>query len=248
MMKAVMRELAQAKRHYSKLPLFEFLRCESIAPRDRLAFLPGIAPFILAFSDLNRFVLREEASKDPHQLLVNQHTHEDDHHWPWYLEDLTKLGHDRSAHLTQVLRSYMKDDTQQNRMLMPRLAQLLFGATPIEKLIVVEAIEETGNVLFGLTSKLAAQIQAEGGPELRYLGQFHFARETGHAMHGMDHRALEAIPLTELERVRCLDLCFRVFDLFADWSAELLALARSAIARPVGHPERAPQLLQGRTA
>lgn len=49
-MKAVMRELAQAKRHYSKLPLFEFLRCEAIAPRDRLGFLPGIAPFILAFS------------------------------------------------------------------------------------------------------------------------------------------------------------------------------------------------------
>ena len=63
MMKAVMRELAQAKRHYSKLPLFEFLRSESIPPRDRLAFYPCMAPFILAFSDLNRFVLREETSK-----------------------------------------------------------------------------------------------------------------------------------------------------------------------------------------
>jgi hypothetical protein len=57
MMKAVMRELAQAKRHYSRLPLFEFLRTESVAPRDRLAFYPCMAPFILAFSDLNRFVL-----------------------------------------------------------------------------------------------------------------------------------------------------------------------------------------------
>jgi hypothetical protein len=32
-MKAVMRELAQAKRHQSKLPFFEFLRCDTIAPR-----------------------------------------------------------------------------------------------------------------------------------------------------------------------------------------------------------------------
>jgi hypothetical protein len=243
MMKAVMKELAQAKRHYSKLPLFEFLRCESIAPRDRLAFLPCMAPFILAFSDLNRFVFRDEASKDPHQHLVNEHTHEDDHHWPWYLEDLTKLGFDRHAHVTQVLRSYMKDESQQNRMLMARLAQLTYGTTPTEKLVIIEAIEETGNVLFGLTSKLAERIQAEGGPELRYLGQFHFARETGHAMHGMDHRVLESIPLTELERVRCLDLCFRVFDLFADWSTELLAFAKNSLVQ-----KTTPHIVHGRTA
>jgi hypothetical protein len=71
-----MRELAQAKRHYSKLPLFEFLRSESIPPRDRLAFYPCMAPFILAFSDLNRFVLRDENSKNPHQRLINEHTNE----------------------------------------------------------------------------------------------------------------------------------------------------------------------------
>ena len=140
-MKAVMREMAQAKRHYSKLPLFDFLRSESVAPRDRLAFFPAMAPFILAFSDLNRFVLRDEASADPHQRLVNEHTHEDDHHWPWFLEDLTKLGHDRSTHVTQVLRSYMKDEYQHNRMLMARLAQLVYGTTPTEKLVIVEAIE-----------------------------------------------------------------------------------------------------------
>src|SRR5688572_20582811 len=151
-MKAVMRELAQAKRHYSKLPLFEFLRAESIPPRDRLAFVPCMAPFILAFSDLNRFVLRDENSTDSVQLLINEHTHEDDHHWPWYLEDFIKLGFDRTASVTQTLRSYMKDGAQQNRTLGMRLAQLLFDTTPTEKLVIVEAIEETGNVLFGLTA------------------------------------------------------------------------------------------------
>lgn len=235
-MKAVMRELAQAKRHYSKLPLFEFLRTESIAPRDRLAFYPCMAPFILAFSDLNRFVLRVENPTDPHQLLVNEHTLEDDHHWPWYLEDFIKLGFDRTASVTQTLRSYMKDDARQNRMLGTRLAQLLRDTTPTEKLVIVEAIEETGNVLFGLTARIAAQIQAHGGPELRYLGQFHFSRETGHAMHGADHRVLEAITLTELERVRCLDLAFHVFDMFADWTTELLAYAKNSLAhRTVPH-------------
>ena len=235
-MKAVMQELAQAKRHYSKLPLFEFLRQESIPARERLAFYPCMAPFILAFSDLNRFVLRDENSKDPHQLLINEHTYEDDHHWPWYLEDFVKLGFDRAAPVTQTLRSSMKDDTRQNRMLGTCLAQLIHGATPIERLVIVESIEETGNVLFGLTAKIAAQIEADGGPELRYLGQFHFSRETGQAMHGYDHRVLEAIALTEIERARCLDLAFRVFDMFSDWTAELLAYARNALAhRTVPH-------------
>jgi hypothetical protein len=235
-MKAVMREMAQAKRHYSKLPLFDFLRSESIAPRDRLAFYPCMAPFILAFSDLNRFVLRDDDSKDPHQRIINAHTHEDDHHWPWYLEDLTKLGFDRASSVTLTLRSYMKDDAQQNRMLATRLAQLLYGATPIEKLVVVESIEETGNVLFGLTAKIAGRIHADGGPELRYLGQFHFSRETGHLMHGHDHRVLEDIRLTEVERARCLDLAFNVFDFFADWSSELLTYARNSLAqRTVPH-------------
>jgi hypothetical protein len=243
MMKSVMRELAQAKRHYSTLPLFEFLRNETIPPRDRLAFYPCMAPFILAFSDLNRFVFRDESSQDPHQRLINEHTYEDDHHWPWYLEDFTRLGFDRSAGATQILRTYMKDEAQHNRMLAPRLAQLAHLATPLEKLVIVEAIEETGNVLFGLTAKLAARIAADGGPDLRYLGQFHFARETGHAMHGHDHRVLEAITLTDGERVRCLDLAFRVFDLFADWSNELVAYARHALAQ-----RTTPHIVHGRTA
>jgi hypothetical protein len=78
---------------------------------------------------------------------------------------------------------------------------------------------------------------------LRYLGLFHFARETGHAMHGMDHRILEAISLSAFERTRCLDLAFRVFDLFADWSAELLAYAKNTLAS-----RTVPHLVHGRTA
>jgi len=230
-MKSVMREVAQAKRHYSTLPLFDFLRDEKLGARERLAFYPVMSPFILAFPDLNRFVFRDETSKDPVQLLINEHTYEDDHHWPWYLEDYTKLGFDRVGPVTQLFRTTMRDAWQHNRLLAPRLAQLAWAATPAEKLVIIESIEQTGNVLFGLTAKLAARIADEGGPELRYLGQFHFARETGHVLHGLDHREIEAITLTHVERVRCLDLSFRVFDLFADWSNELHAFARVALAQ-----------------
>ena len=54
-MKAVMRELAQAKRHYSKLPLFEFLRTESIRAARPAGVLPvhgAIHPGVLGSQPL----------------------------------------------------------------------------------------------------------------------------------------------------------------------------------------------------
>jgi hypothetical protein len=234
-MKAVLREMAQAKRHYSTLPLFEFLRDDSIPPRDRLTFYPCMAPFILAYSDLNRFVFRDEIARDPYQRLINERTYEADNHWPWYLEDLVRLGFDRTHSITQALRGYMKDEIIQGRMLTPRLAQLAHQATPVEKLVILESIEETGNVLFGLTAKIAARIQAEGGPVLRY--------ETVRAMHGQDRGVLEAIALTEADRKRCLDFAFRVFDMFADWRNELHVYARRALAQ-----RTTPHIVHGRTA
>lgn len=234
-MKSVMRELAQAKRHYSRLPLFEFLRSESIAPRDRLAFYPCMAPFILAFSDLNRFVFRDEASRDPYQRHINERTYLDDNHWPWYLEDLVRLGFDRNIGPAQVFRAIMKDEAIHSRMLAPRLAQLAYQATPIEKIVILESIEETGNVLFGITAKLAARLEAEGGPVLRY--------ETVRSMRGFDSRAHEALALGEAERKRCLDCSFRVFDMFADWSNELHAYALRALSQ-----RTTPHIVRGRTA
>ena len=230
-MKAVMRELAQARRHHSTLPLFGFLRTEAIAPRDRLAFYPCMAPFVLALSDLNRFVFRDESSQDPHQELINRHTYARDHQWPDYLDDLARLGLDRSVNSAQGLRSYMNEDTRESRLLVPRLAQLVHGASAIEKLVVIEAMEQAADVLSGLTTRIAARIRADGGPELHALGRPTFGGEGAAVMHGLDQRVLEAITLTSLERLRCLDLAFRVFDLFADWAAELLAYAKTALAQ-----------------
>jgi hypothetical protein len=230
MMKAVMRELAQARRHYAKLPLFEFLRDDSIAARDRLAFYPCMAPFVLALSDVYRFVLRDETTDDPHQKLVNGRTYADEYHWSRYLEDLAKLGFDRGASVTHVLRAQMKDDVRESRLSGMRLSQFLHRTTPLEKLVALEALEQTADVLFEATAKIAAEIEAGGGPALHYLGPLNHAPEPHRPPRGYDHGAFAVISLTSLERMRCLDLSFRVFDLFADWSAELLAYARNSLA------------------
>jgi hypothetical protein len=218
------------------------MRDESMTPRERLSFYPCMAPFILAFGDLNKYVMRDERSVDPYQKLVNVHTYEDDHHWPWYLEDFAALGFDRMRTTADTLRFLFGDALKVNRMLSAKLAHLLYAATPAERLVIIEAIEETGNVLFGLTVKLARTLEEREHLTLRYLGDFHFNLETGHAMSGADHRELAGIALDDVQRARCLVLVANVFDYFQDWTNELLAFAVDEIARPSA---RAAQYLIG---
>jgi hypothetical protein len=210
-----------SKRAYSTLPFFRFLEDESVPARRRLGFMPCMAPFIMDFGDLNKYVLRDESSDDPHQHLVNLHTYEDDHHWPWYLEDLDRLGYDTPQPPAELLGSLYSDRHKVNRMLASRLAHLIFGATPVERMVIIEAIEETGNVLFERTAAIARQLERDEGIELRYLGDFHLALESGHARDGDDHRTLAAIELSDDERLRCDWLNASVFALFTDWVAEL---------------------------
>jgi hypothetical protein len=174
-------------------------------------------------------VLRVEPSSDPCQRIINAHTYEDDHHWPWYLEDFAKLGHDRLGRTPgRTLRFLWSDATIQNRMLSHRLAHLIWGAEPVVRLAIVEAIEETGQVLFSLTTKLAVAVQAQTGIELRYCGEFHAQLESGHAMNS-DHAELATIVLNPDQRADALSRVDQVFDLFSAWTHELLRYAeRSA--------------------
>jgi hypothetical protein len=232
-MKPVLMHILRRKREYARLPFFEFLRDESLSVAERLAFYPCMASFIMSFGDLNRHVLRVEPSDDPHQRMINAHSHEDDHNWPWYLEDFTKLGHDQLATPSDTLRFLFSDACARNRLLSHRLAHLIWGATPAVRLAVVEAIEETGNVLFALTTRLAQAHTARTGIELRYLGDFHFQLESGHAMN-KEHAELAAITLDEASRRDALQRADSVFELFAGWTDELLAYARSHPPRHAG--------------
>jgi hypothetical protein len=225
-MKPVLQHILRRKRAYAQLPFFDFLRDESISVEDRLAFYPCMAPFIMSFGDLNRHVLRVEPSSDPHQVMINAHSHEDDHHWPWYLEDFQKLGHDTQATPSSTMRFMFSDATARNRLLSHQLAHLIWGATPAVRLAVIEAIEETGNVLFALTTQLAQAYTARTGVELRYLGEFHFQLESGHAMNN-DHAELAAITLDESSGQDAIARADQVFAWFEGWIHELLAYAQA---------------------
>ena len=225
-MKAVLQHILRLKRDYARLPFFDHLRNEELPAVERLSFFPCMAPFILSFGDLNRHVLRLEPSNDPYLKMINAHTYEDDHHWPWYLEDFAKLGHDRHRQRpTETFRALWSDATIQSRMLSHRLAHLIWGAAPAVRLAIVEAIEETGNVLFALTSKLATVVERETGSELRYCGEFHFQLESGHAMNN-EHAELARIALDDELRADAIERVEQVFAWFTDWTHELLRYAR----------------------
>lgn len=225
-MKQVLRQIFNKKRVYDQLPLFQWMRNERIPVRERLGFYPCMAPFILSFGDLNKLVLRTQQAEDLFQEMVNGHTLEDDHHWPWYLEDFRKLGFDAEMSGTEWMKFLWGEETLQNRVLMARLTGLIQGTSGIERLTIIEAIEETGNVLFTTMLPLAEVLEKELGEQLRYCGSFHFELEHGHAV-GADHKALANIQLSNADRERHFAMVDEVFAAFEAWTDELLRYAQA---------------------
>ncbi|TAE85577.1 MAG: hypothetical protein EAZ60_19685 [Oscillatoriales cyanobacterium] len=224
-MKYVLKKILKNKQTYSNLPLFQHMRDSSLTEEERLGFYPCMAHFILSFGDINKYMLREEPTTNIYQEQVNIHTYEDDHHWPWYLEDFTKLGFDHLCSPTSWMRFLWSDETRQNRILTYRLAALISGASAVERIAIIEAIEETGNVLFSTMLNLAKAIEIRRGIELRYCGEFHFGRESGHSV-GSDRVEIAKIQLDESTQARCLSLVDEIFALFESWAHELLCYAK----------------------
>jgi hypothetical protein len=231
-MKTTLRHILNRKKEYSHLPFFDFLRDETKSARQRLEFYPCMAPFIMSFGDLNRYVMRLEPTSDPYQAMVNEHSYEDDHHWPWYLEDFIKLGFEREKiSSTEYLQFFYSERTAVNRLLSHKLAHLIYSSSSIVRLAIIEAIEETGNVLFELIGNLAVRIEEETGTELRYCGEFHFSKESGHAMTN-DHAMIAKIEMDEKTRVEAIEKVNLVFAWFTEWTEELLAYAKQNLNHP----------------
>ncbi|OUC16540.1 MAG: hypothetical protein B0A82_01345 [Alkalinema sp. CACIAM 70d] len=226
-MQSILELIERKKQIYAQLPLFAFMADTTLDPRKRLAFAPCIAHFIMSFGDLNKYVFRNEANTGALQQLVNEHTYEDDHHYPWFLNDLNKLGFNTSKGFVDTLRFLWGDETKITRQLSYQLAAYTFNAEPVYKVVVIEAIEATGNILFSLTSKIAQELQELSQQDYQYFGQFHFNLENGHAAKSNEsEQFLETLVLTEAEQIFAIELVEKVFDIFTAWTHELLAYAQ----------------------
>jgi hypothetical protein len=224
-MKHVLKHILRQKREFAREELFVRLNDERLTPRERLAFIPAMAHFIMSFGDLNRYVLRYEDPQNELERAVNTHTIEDETHWKWYLDDLTLLGLDNASSKTEVLRQLWGDESQASRKLTYRLIQLCKDTDATERLALIEVMEETGNVMFNALAPVARTLAADEGIRLPFCGDHHLAMETGHTI-GSDHRLLAEIELDDETRARLVGLVDQAFVAFSAFIEELSRHAR----------------------
>lgn len=231
-MKEILALIESKKRDFSQLPFFEYLRDRSITPKQRLAFAPCAAPFIMSFGELNRLVFRDEPTNDPIQTIINKHTYEDDHHWLWFLEDLEKLGLNPHGSFTDALRFIWSEETNGSRQITYELYRHAIGATPIQKMVIMEVVEATGHAVWQLFSQVIRELQAleqpHGKPTVyRYFGIGHLMVEPGHTYASSTEQYIQSIHLSEESKANLSILVDLIFSVFEDWVSELLTFAKA---------------------
>jgi hypothetical protein len=228
MMKEILALIESKKRDFSQLPFFEYLQDRSIAPKQRLAFAPCAAPFIMSFGELNRLVFRDEPTNDPIQTIINKHTYEDDHHWLWFLEDLEKLKLNPSEPFTKTLELLWSKETSASRRVAYELYHHTVDAEAIQKLIAIECVEATGNTFLASSSKLIRELQNFPEQEYRFFGAGHLIVDTGHTYCSPEAKQLiEIINLTEASKKESIKLIEHIFAVFTNFVNELLIYSQS---------------------
>lgn len=233
-------ELIETKRQaFIRLPFFEFLKDRSIDLKQRASGIPFWAHFVMSFKDLNVYVLRQEATDDRIQTMINQHTYEDASHWVWYVKDLDILGIDQSLRFTDALRFLWSEETQKARQLSYDLLKLCAAQTePVLKLAIIEAIEATGTTALaeGLV-QLSQELQELTQKRSYYFSDHHLQVETGHIQAGLEdgdtEQFFDSIQLTEEQRAKAFELVETVFTQFTNFYNGLLVYSKNhSLDRP----------------
>jgi hypothetical protein len=227
-MKSILALIEKKQKTYAQLPFFQFLRDQNISPEKRLAFAPCAATFIMSFADLNKYALRQEPTKDKIQIILNKHTYEDDFHWQWFLEDMQKLGFNCSLEFNESLTLLWSEKTRNSRLLTYQLYGYIAQSEPVEKLIILEAIEATADIFLFLTRQITNELRLVTNQEYKYFGDCHVLQETSHHTSSKDvDEFINNIYLSEASQLKGLELVDKVFTAFTQWTYELLAYAQS---------------------
>ncbi|MGF1600486.1 MAG: hypothetical protein ACFCU8_00470 [Thermosynechococcaceae cyanobacterium] len=238
-MKAVLDYIELKKQNFSQLPFLTYLRDDSIDPLQRLGFIPCAAPFIMSFGELNKTVFRDESSSDQLQTIINKHTYEDDHHWLWFLEDIEKLGLNRPLNFREALAALWKEETISARRVAHELYRLTYQSSPLQKLVVIEAAEATGNAFLAVSSAVVHTLEVANQEKYRYFGSGHLIVDTGHTYCSPAvQKYIESIELSEAERAEKYQLVDQVFAAFTDFMADLLTYAKTHPVAALPQPQR----------
>jgi hypothetical protein len=114
-MQAILKLIEQKASELGQSPIIQFLRDKSLDPRQRFSFVPCVAPWVFGFSDINKYVLRDDTSGDSLQQMINTHTTEDDHHWEMYVRDLEALEMNDARDYASALKLLWGNESKRTR-------------------------------------------------------------------------------------------------------------------------------------
>ena len=219
--------IEQKKQAFAQEPFFKFFLNHIIDPAQRLSFAPCVAPLVMGFAELNRSVLRDEPTDNPIQMLINQHTYEDDHHWQWYLSDLQKLGMNRPLQFSDTVKFLWGDETWVSRWVIYELYRYTCQATPIQNLMMIEAIEATSNVFFSAAAQVGQELQTLTEQQYYYFAHTHFAADSEHSLYSTEsQRVIETTQLSEADLANALERVEKTFEIFTALTHAFLAYAQ----------------------
>lgn len=207
---------------------------ENVRPEQKLWFALYFTNFIMYFRELNMYHIsyREDRELDEQREAISAHADEDMTHSKMFMRDLRTLGWDemlgwRPSELYYWL--FLSEVNEQLRRRTTQITKLVIEAEdPLVRFAVVESIETCGNALFRHTNKLANEFTERTGKELIYWGDFHLARESGHAV---DDDAFDSAVLTEEQREAARRRAIRIFELIDEQNSDMLRLAQETISQ-----------------
>ncbi|MTD57459.1 hypothetical protein [Amycolatopsis pithecellobii] len=224
-MQKVVDYIEERRKSYENHDFFSrLLANESLPAEKRLAWGPSVVPFIMGYSDLNKYVFRKEeggAQSDQLQVLLNAHTYEEDFHWQWMLTDLEKLEADKVMPLSDTARVLWGADFKHSRRLCLELAALAAAAPTYAVFAMVESIEAVSITIF----RHCQGITLRDGRECEFFGTKHYLAEASHGIKSPEVEEERLPSLDATQRTEAIRMVDRVFSLFDDWSAALLRLA-----------------------
>ncbi|HEY3493688.1 MAG TPA: hypothetical protein VGK73_03335, partial [Polyangiaceae bacterium] len=236
-MSDVFARLEQRLAEYRTRPFLRFLRDPAIDPQRKLAFAPHVAHFVLSFGDLCSFVLPEHPAPDWYQDLVNENCAADTNHWRWFLSDLRELGQDPKLDYSDAIRLIWSERTVRTRKLSYHLGHLGLAADTLGRLVLVHCIEGAFQVTVTDVAAASGQYAAATGKRLRYLGQNHSEAESTHALENPEtRRRIAAIQVEPDAYQKLCEIVDRCFELFGDFTDEMLSLATAPPVALSAHP------------
>lgn len=224
-MNQVLEYLEKKRQDLEKLPFILFVQDRSVDPLQRLSFAPCLAPMTMGFADLMVYGLRDVASKDPLQQVLNAHTVVDDQHWRYLLKDLQTLGFNEPMSFSSALVQLWGVHCGQTRNLIYTVMAMARGAPPIMRLVTLESIEVAADVGFSKFRKVGTELFEREGKQLIYFGQSHQDQEDEHEAMGAEsiRGMISAYEWTPAELQQAQAIVDQVTVCFTAMGAELLA-------------------------